>query len=79
MRLRALLTFAVTSLFATGAHAADPQPLLLTAERVWTGEGAAHKDWAVLIAKGRIEAVGPRDKIGIPAGRASASTCPARR
>ena len=36
MRLRALITLALTFLCAAGAHAADLQPLLLTAERVWS-------------------------------------------
>jgi imidazolonepropionase-like amidohydrolase len=49
------------------AHAADPRPVLLTAERVWTGEGAPHQGWAVLVAQGRIQAVGPADKLNAPA------------
>ncbi|GGE73827.1 hypothetical protein [Massilia psychrophila] len=47
------------SLLASLAHAAEPRPVLLTAERVWTGEGEAHMGWAVLVAQGRIQAVGP--------------------
>lgn len=54
------------SLFASLAHAADPRPVLLTADRVWTGEGAAHKGWAVLVTKGRIESVGPASSIQAP-------------
>lgn len=61
--------FALTTLalLACAAHAADQHPVLLTADRVWTGEGAPHAGWAVLVAQGRIQAVGPADKINAPA------------
>jgi imidazolonepropionase-like amidohydrolase len=55
------------SLLAQLAQAAEPRPVLLTAERVWTGEGQAHKGWAVLVAQGRIQAVGPAAGITAPA------------
>lgn len=41
-------------------------PILLSADRVWTGEGAPHANWALLIAQGKILAVGPVDKMTIP-------------
>lgn len=68
MRLRAFVTVIVMSLCGAAAQAAAPTPLLLTAERVWTGNGPAHNDWAVVVSDGRIRAVGPRDKIAVPAG-----------
>jgi imidazolonepropionase-like amidohydrolase len=41
---------------------------LLSPERVWTGDGQPQANWSVLIADGRIAAVGPADKMNIPAG-----------
>ena len=41
---------------------------LLTPDRVWTGDGAAHTGWAVLVSGNRIQAAGPADKIAAPAG-----------
>ncbi len=41
--------------------------MLLTPERVWTGEGEAHKGWAVLVADGRIQAAGPAAQLSVPA------------
>lgn len=68
MRNRAR-TFAVTtlSLLAASAHAAGQRPILLTADRVWTGDGAPRRGWAVLVSKGRIDAVGPLDTLSVPA------------
>jgi imidazolonepropionase-like amidohydrolase len=73
MRIRAkqLALSIVTALAAlTQAQAApqlpDPRPVLITADRVWTGEGAPHQGWSVLVAQGRIQAVGPADKISVP-------------
>ena len=52
------------------AHAAETPaasaPILISADRVWTGEGAAHANWAVLVVQGKIQAVGPADKIAVP-------------
>jgi len=48
------------------ARAAD-HPLLLKADRVFTGDGAAHAGWAVLVSGKRIAAAGPADKISLPA------------
>lgn len=50
------------------AFAAEPAATLLTADRVWTGDGQAHAGWAVLVDQGRIAAVGPADKLTAPAG-----------
>src|SRR4051794_23069074 len=44
----------------------DPRPVLITPDRVWTGEGAPHPGWSVLVAQGRIQAVGPLDKMSVP-------------
>jgi imidazolonepropionase-like amidohydrolase len=43
-----------------------PGPVLLTADKVWTGDGAPHAGWGVLVAQGRIQAVGPADKMAVP-------------
>lgn len=64
--LRTLIAIAVLSL-GIAAQAAEPRALLLTADRVWTGEGEAHTGWAVLVVKGRIQAVGPASSIQAPA------------
>lgn len=56
---------ALTLIAAAAAHAAEPRTLLLTADRVWTGDGQPHAGWAVLVSDGRIKEVGPADKIGV--------------
>jgi imidazolonepropionase-like amidohydrolase len=61
----ALSTLASLSLLGA-AHGAEQRPLLITAERVWTGDGAPHPGWSVLVAQGRIQAVGPEDKLAVP-------------
>ena len=48
------------------AQAAD-HSLLLKADKVFTGDGAAHSGWAVLVSGNRIAGVGPADKIAAPA------------
>jgi imidazolonepropionase-like amidohydrolase len=67
MRILATLALTTFALVAGTAYAADPRPILLTADRVWTGEGEAHKGWAVLVAQGRIQAVGPAASVTAPA------------
>jgi imidazolonepropionase-like amidohydrolase len=69
MRSRVVVLFSVLvsifSPFGTEAQAADT---LLSPARVWTGDGQPHENWSVLIAGGKIAAVGPADKMNIPAG-----------
>ena len=60
----AVLFSALIGIFSPTAQAADT---LLSPARVWTGEGQAHANWAVLISDDRIAAVGPADKMNIPA------------
>jgi imidazolonepropionase-like amidohydrolase len=76
MRIRARqLALSIATAFAAliGAQAqAAPQvplpgPVLLTADKVWTGDGAPHAGWSVLVAQGRIQAVGPTEKLSVPA------------
>jgi imidazolonepropionase-like amidohydrolase len=57
----------LTLIAAAATQAADTHPVLLTADRVWTGDGAPHQGWAVLVAQGRIQAVGPAASIAAPA------------
>ena len=68
MRIWKKLAVLTLTLLAAAARAAAPGPVLLTADRVWTGDGAAHAGWAVLVADGRIQAVGPAASISVPAG-----------
>ncbi|MGO4475224.1 amidohydrolase family protein [Massilia sp. 2TAF26] len=63
----ALTALASLSLLGAGARAAEQRPVLLTADKVWTGEGAPHAGWGVLVAQGRIQAVGPADRLAVPA------------
>ena len=63
--LSALLTLLSTLLFCTAPAKAAPA-ILLSAERVWTGEGAPHAGWAVLVADGRIQSVGPAGSFTVP-------------
>lgn len=51
---------------ATYAADAPARPVLLTADRVWTGAGAPHANWSVLVAAGRIAAVGPAETMQVP-------------
>jgi imidazolonepropionase-like amidohydrolase len=74
MRIRArqiALSICTALLAATQAQAAPQVPpagaVLITADRVWTGDGAPHAGWSVLVAQGRIQAVGPTDKMSVPA------------
>jgi imidazolonepropionase-like amidohydrolase len=53
------------ALLLGSAHAAD-HPLLLKADKVFTGDGATHAGWAVLVSGNRIAGVGPTDKIAAP-------------
>lgn len=57
---------ALAILAAACAQAADPRSLLLSADRVWTGEGKPHAGWAVLVVDGRVSQVGPAASIGAP-------------
>jgi imidazolonepropionase-like amidohydrolase len=67
------LAFATLALLVCGAHAQQPRqptdqrPLLLSADRVWTGDGVPHAGWSVLVAQGRIQGVGPSATLAIPA------------
>ncbi len=67
MRILSKFAFAALALIATTAQAADSRAVLLTADRVWTGDGSAHKGWAVLVAQGRIQAIGPVATVTAPA------------
>jgi imidazolonepropionase-like amidohydrolase len=60
------LALTTLTLLACSAHAADSRAVLLTADRVWTGDGTPHPGWAVLVSEGRIQAVGPADKVDAP-------------
>jgi imidazolonepropionase-like amidohydrolase len=61
----AVLFSVLISVFSFAAQAADT---LLTPAQVWTGEGQPHANWAVLISGSKIAAVGPIEKLNIPAG-----------
>ena len=59
-------------LCACSAQAVEPTPapkptVLLQPDRVWTGAGAPHAGWAVLVRDGAIVAVGPADRLEVPA------------
>ncbi len=61
------LALTALALIATAAaHAFEARTLLLTADRVWTGDGQPHAGWAVLVRDGRIKEVGPADRISVP-------------
>jgi imidazolonepropionase-like amidohydrolase len=64
------LAFATLTLLACSAHAQQPaaqRPVLLSADKVWTGDGAPHAGWSVLVVQGRIQGVGPSDTLAVPA------------
>ena len=66
--MRTFLHLALSALFLIepAAHAAAPRPVLLTAARVWTGDGPAHAGWAVLVVAGRIHSAGPAAQLAVP-------------
>jgi imidazolonepropionase-like amidohydrolase len=49
-----------------GAEPAAAHPILLSPDQVWTGAGAPHPGWSVLVAAGRIVAVGPAAGMTVP-------------
>lgn len=68
MRTRLCLALSLVLLILPAAQAAAAPPVLLSAARVWTGDGPAHTGWAVLVADGRIQAVGPAAQLAAPPG-----------
>src|SRR5689334_18077427 len=54
-------------LFSIGASALAAPPVLLTPDRVWTGEGAPHSGWSVLVADGKVAAAGPTAGLAVSA------------
>ena len=47
---------------------AESNPVLITPERVWTGEGRSQSGWSVLVAQGKIVAAGPSGALAVPPG-----------
>lgn len=64
LAIRPLLAAFLLS-FASSVLAASP--VLLTPDRVWTGEGAPHSGWSVLVAGGKVAAAGPTTGMAVPA------------
>jgi imidazolonepropionase-like amidohydrolase len=54
-------------LISVAVPALAAQQVLLTPERVWTGEGAAHPGWSVLVVDGKVSALGPTADVAVPA------------
>jgi len=54
-------------LICVGAPAFAVKPVLLMPDRVWTGEGAAHGGWSVLVVNGKVAGAGPTAGIEVPA------------
>lgn len=66
-RKLAFVTLILATAAATLAEAAGPRSTLLSADRVWTGEGKPQAGWAVLVVDGRVKEVGPLERIAAPA------------
>lgn len=66
MRTWANIALAALTLACSSVQAAEARSLLLTPQQVWTGDGAPHQGWAVLVAQGRIQAVGPAAELAAP-------------
>ncbi|HEY0587709.1 MAG TPA: hypothetical protein VGD52_16350 [Pseudoduganella sp.] len=64
LALRPLLAAFLLS-FVSSVLAA--KPVLLTPERVWTGEGAPHSGWSVLVVDGKVAGAGPTAGVQAPA------------
>jgi imidazolonepropionase-like amidohydrolase len=58
---------ALATLILAGSAQAQTRPVLISADKVWTGDGAPHAGWSVLVAQGRIQGVGPADTLAVPA------------
>jgi imidazolonepropionase-like amidohydrolase len=69
MRVLALvLCLFVANAMAADAKPASPKPTyLLQPARVWTGDGASHPGWVVLVRDGAIVAVGDAGSVDVPA------------
>ena len=70
--MRALALWCALVVSTGVAHAAQPTAapkptILLQPDRVWTGDGASHAGWAVLVRNGEIAAVGDAKTLEIPA------------
>ncbi|WP_313707059.1 amidohydrolase family protein [Massilia sp.] len=63
----AFATLALLALAFQAVQAAEPRSILLTADRVWTGDGHARAGWVVLVEDGRIKEVGPAGRVSAPA------------
>ena len=69
MRILLLLLLALASPALAQAPAQPSGAILLRPARVFDGTGPrAHEGWTVLVRGERIEAVGPAERVGIPAG-----------
>lgn len=67
--IRLLAASLLTVLIGAAAGPAMAQSaVLITPERVWTGEGSSQAGWSVLVAQGKIIAVGPSGSIAVPSG-----------
>ena len=66
--MRILQFFGMAAALLAGMAQAADHPLLLKADKVFTGDGAAHAGWVVLVSGNRIAGVGPADKIAAPSG-----------
>ncbi len=67
MRILQFFSTLVAILLLSSAQAAD-HPIVLKADRVFTGDGAAHTGWTVMVDGNHIAAVGPVDKVIVPSG-----------
>jgi imidazolonepropionase-like amidohydrolase len=56
----------ILSIFSPALAAETPAPILITADRVWTGDGQPHADWAVLVVQDKIQSVGPVAQMAVP-------------
>jgi len=72
-RIVGVLLYAASTLAAqTPPGAAPAERTLLVPQRVWEGgDGAPRDGWVVLVRGERIEAVGPRAQVAVPAGTAT--------
>lgn len=60
------LLAALLAMASLSAMRASADTLWLAPERVWTGEGASHAGWVVLVRDGAIAAVGPASTVAAP-------------
>ena len=66
MSKRVTKTLLLLTLGAAVLPALAQSSILVTPERLWTGQGGAQRGWSVLVSQGKITALGPTAQLAVP-------------